>query len=407
MTIEPRTDKTGKVISYRLRCCVGRDAQRKQIWRTCTIPRPEGLTPKKEEAEVKRQADAWEQEQRAEYERTNAKVDISKISFVSFVHDIWWPQHVLDGSHKPTSISFYKHLSDSVVAYFEKDKKKLSQITAADIKKYIVYLQTQAVTRDGEPLSQTTVIRNYQTLRNILNFALRFGYIKDDPCKNLSVKDKPTREAKSIDFLEPKEAQRFMQALEEEPLFWRTMETILITCGLRRGEVIGLQWHDVDPEKLTITVQRNITIDANSPEKYAVGSPKSGQSRTVPISRHVYSLLQQLRQEQETRNNAKVLPNAYIFSRMENPYKPVYPTEPTRWQSKFVKRHGLKDVSPHDLRHSCAALALEAGSNLKQVQQLLGHADPSTTMEFYAGISEQAERKTIEGIENILSAKNA
>ena len=365
------------------------------------------MTPKKEEAEVKRQADAWEQEQRAEYERTNAKVDISKISFVSFVHDIWWPQHVLDGSHKPTSISFYKHLSDSVVAYFEKDKKKLSQITAADIKKYIVYLQTQAVTRDGEPLSQTTVIRNYQTLRNILNFALRFGYIKDDPCKNLSVKDKPTREAKSIDFLEPKEAQRFMQALEEEPLFWRTMETILITCGLRRGEVIGLQWHDVDPEKLTITVQRNITIDANSPEKYAVGSPKSGQSRTVPISRHVYSLLQQLRQEQETRNNAKVLPNAYIFSRMENPYKPVYPTEPTRWQSKFVKRHGLKDVSPHDLRHSCAALALEAGSNLKQVQQLLGHADPSTTMEFYAGISEQAERKTIEGIENILSAKNA
>lgn len=405
MTIEPRTDKAGNVISYRLRCCVGRDAQKKQVWRTTTIPRPEGLTPAKERKEVERQADAWEQEQRAEYERTNAKEDITKISFASFVRDIWWTQHVMDGSHKPTSISFYKHLSDSVVEYFDRDKKKLNQISAADVKRYIVYLQTQAKTKDGEPLSQTTVIRNYQTLRNILNFAIRFGYLKDDPCKNLSVKDKPHKEAKSIDFLEPKEAQRFMEALKEEPLFWRTFETLLITCGLRRGEAIGLRWGDIDPEKLTLTVCRNITIDSSAPEKYSIGTPKSGESRTVPVSQYLYSMLQSLKKDQESRYGAAILPHAYVFCRTENPYAPIYPTEPTRWQSKFVKRHGLKDVSPHDLRHSAAALALEAGANLKEVQQLLGHKDATTTMQFYAGISEQAERRTVEGIVNLISAK--
>ena len=405
MTIEPRTDKAGNVISYRLRCCVGRDAQKKQVWRTTTIPRPEGLTPKKEEAEVKRQADAWEQEQRAEYERTNSKEDLSKMSFAAFVRDIWWPQHVMDGSHKPTSVSFYRNLSESVVEYFERDRKKLNQITAGDVKRFIVYLQTQAKSKSGEPLSQTTIIRNYQTFRNIINFAVRFGYLKDDPCKNLSVKDKPRQKAKTIDFLDPKEARRFMQALESEPLFWRTFATLLIHCGLRRGEAVGLQWQDINGENLTITISRNITVNANVPEKYSVETPKSGESRVVPLPGSVYALLQSLKREQETRYNAKLLPNAFVFCRTENPYKPIYPTVPTRWQARFIKRNGLPNMSPHDLRHTAATLALEAGADLKDVQTLLGHKDPSTTMAFYAGVSEEKQHRTVEGIEKLLSAK--
>ena len=404
MTIEPRTDKTGKVISYRVRACIGRD-HGKQIWRTCTLPRPEGMTPKKEEAEIRRQADAWEQAQRKAYEETNdAAIDMNKITFAEFVREIWWKKHVMDGSHKPTSIAFYKNLSNDIIAYFERDKKKLSKITGADVKNYIVYLQTEATTKDGEPLSQTTIVRYYQTFRNIINYAVRFDYLDEDPCQKLRVQDKPKKQKKNIDFLEPKEAQRFIKALEEEPLFWRTLETVLITCGLRRGEVIGLQWGDIDPAKMTLTVSRNITIDSSSPEKYAVGTPKSGESRTVPLPRHAYALLQQLKREQEERYQAKILPRAYIFSRAENPYKPIYPTEPTRWQSKFVKRHGLKNVSPHDLRHTAASLAVEAGASLKAVQLLLGHQDSATTMDFYAGITEQAQRRTVEGTETLLYA---
>ncbi len=404
MNIEPRRDKAGKVISYRVRSCVGRDEQRKQVWRTCTIPRPEGLTPKREEDEVWRLADAWEQEQKAEFQRSHEKKDLSRITLSDFIRDVWWPLHVMDGSHKPTSVEFYRHLSNGVLEYFEEQgNKKLAQLSAADVKRYIIYLQTEARTKDGEPLSQTTIIRHYQTLRNVLNFAIRFGYLRDDPCKNLSVKDKPRNETKTICFLEADEARRFMAALEEEPLFWRTFETVLITCGLRRGEAIGLQWRDIDTEKRLISVRRNVTIDTNSTEKYAVTSPKSGKGRTVPLPARVEALLKALRQEQEARLNVKILPSAYVFSRRENPYAPIYPTEPTRWQSKFVKRHGLKNVSPHDLRHSFAALSLESGANIKQIQQTLGHQDVSTTLGFYAGVSQEAERRAVEGVERLLA----
>ena len=180
---------------------------------------------------------------------------------------------------------------------------------------------------------------------------------------------------------------------------------MLITCGLGRGEVIGLQWGDIDPAKMTLTVSRNITIDSSSPEKYAVGTPKSGESRTVPLPRHAYALLQQLKREQEERYQAKILPRAYIFSRAENPYKPIYPTEPTRWQSKFVKRHGLKNVSPHDLRHTAASLAIESGASVKEIQGLLGHKDPSVTLKFYAGLTEKAKQRTILGIEGMIRPK--
>ena len=216
MTIDVRKDKQGAITGYRVRCCVGRDAERKQVWRTHFIERLEGLTPAKERKEVERLAAQWEAEQKAEYERTLTKTDRSKLTLSEFVRDVWWTQHVLDGSHKPTSVSFYKHLSDTILTYKPLAEKQLSKISAADVKAYIVFLQTKAVAKDGSPLSKTTIVRVYQTLRNILHFAIRFGYIQNDPCQNLSVKDKPAPDHKGIDFLEPQEAQRFMQALEEE-----------------------------------------------------------------------------------------------------------------------------------------------------------------------------------------------
>ena len=401
-SITPKTDKQGNVISYKILVCVGRDEHYKQIWRTKTIKRPEGLTPAKERKEVERLADAWEQEQKANYEKSRDKRDKTKIAFAEFVRSHWWADHVMDGSHTPSSISFYKNMSDDIVSYFG-EKKKLNAIDAEAVKRYIKYLNTEATTRGGKPLSATTIVRHYQTLRNIINYAVRFGYLKEDPCKYLSIKDKPRQDSKEVDFLSPKDAQRFMTALETEPLFWRCFMNVLITCGLRRGECIGLQWGDIDGEALTLTVSRNVTIDKDSPDKIHIGETKGKESRSVPLSARVYGLLMVFKREQDEKYNGVLLPNAYIFCRVDNPYKPQYPTEQTRWQSKFVKRHKLPNVSPHDLRHTAATLALESGADLKQVQQLLGHKDPATTMKFYAGVTKEAQRRTVEGIESIIN----
>lgn len=398
-TLTTKTDDAGKPISYKFTCCVGRDDSGKQIWRTKTIKSP-GLTPKREKDYVADQMAAWEKQQKADYARTHNAVDKDRITLAEFVTEHWWPDHVMDGSHTPSSISFYKQMSDHILEYFG-SKKKLSQIDAETVKRYIKYLRTDAVSKSGKPYSATTIQHHFSTLRNILEYARRFHYIQSDPCHDLTQKEKPHRDNKKVDFLSIHQAQRFMECLQDEPLFWRCFMTVLLKTGLRRGECVGLQWGDIDGNKLTLSISRTVTIDRNSPDKIYVGKTKTDEDRTVPISQGLYALLMTHKHEQQKKHGV-LLPNAFVFCSALNPYKPIYPTEPTRWQSKFVKRNDLPQVSPHDLRHTAATLALESGADLKQVQELLGHRDPSTTMAFYTGVTEEAQRRTIEGIESLI-----
>lgn len=431
-TIIAKKNKAGAVISYKLMACVGRDEQNKQVWRTTTIKRPDGLTPAKERKEVERQADAWEQEQKADFERTHSKDDKSKITFADFVQSRWWPDHVMDGTHTPSSVSFYRYMSADLTAYF--GKKKLNSIDAEAVKRYIKYLNTEATSKNGEPLSPTTVQHHFGTLRNIMEYARRFHYIQIDPCQDLSQKEKPHRGKKKVDFLEPTQAQRFMLAMEEDyrkaaerldaakrnteskeyrraqgafqrSLYWQCLMNVLITTGLRRGECVGLQWGDLDGEKLTLSISRNVSIDKESEEKYHIGDTKTGEDRVVPISGRLYGLLMSLKREQESKYQAALMPTAFIFCSEVNPYAPLYPTTVTRHVGKFIKQHNLPNVSPHDLRHTAATLALESGADLKQVQELLGHKDASTTMQFYAGVTDEAKRRTVEGIESLIASK--
>ncbi len=400
-TIEAKKSKQGEVTGYRVRTCVGRNEQYKQVWRTCTIPRPEGLTPAKERKEVQRLADEWERQQKAEYERTHSKEGKDKITLARFISEHWWPDHVMDGRHTPSTVSFFKYMSNDIIAYFG-PKKRLNQIDAEAVKRYIKYLNSEAKTRRGEPLKPANVQHHFATLRNVLEYARRFHYIQSDPCQDLSQKEKPHRDKKKVDFLEPDAARKFLRCLEGEPLFWRAYFNLLITTGLRRGEALALKFADIDKDKMTLNVSRNVTIDKEAPDKINIGNTKTGESRTVPLSPRLYGLLVELKREHETRLGAKLLPSAFIFCRPENPGTPIYPTTPTRVLAKLVKRYGLPDVSPHDLRHSAASLALEAGANLREIQELLGHRDPSTTLKFYSGLTEEAQRRTVEGIENLI-----
>lgn len=74
---------------------------------------------------------------------------------------------------------------------------------------------------------------------------------------------------------------------------------------------------------------------------------------------------------------------AFLFCKDGAPFEPRDPSAVTRRMKRFVTRAGLPDVSPHDLRHTCASLLLSSGADIKSVQEILGHADASTTLNFY------------------------
>lgn len=443
-TISEKRNKRGELTGYKFTVClesvekkieeyIDESGNKKkkhiyeQIRRTTTIKRPEGLTPAKEKKEVERLADEWETEQRKIYElekHGHIRLDKDTMTLDSFITGHWMEKHVKNGKHTPSTISFFTYMGNDIKAYFNAKHPglKLAQINREDVLDYLRWMQTEAKTKQGKPYGATTIQHHFSTLRNILEYATYTDYLVEDPCTKLKPEDRPKREQKEIDFLDDDEAIRFLSALDSDKekeywndstnhLYWKTLINVLITTGLRRGELVGLQWGDYDKKNMLLSVRRNVTIDTSNKEetdsekKIHIGQTKGKTVRKVPVSQYLAGLLGELKTAQDKRYGT-LLPNAYIFCRADAPYQPMYPTEPTRLLSKYIKRHKLKDVSPHDLRHSAATLAIESGASVKEIQALLGHRDAATTLKFYAGITEKAQRQTVEGIESLIRPKD-
>lgn len=407
MTIDTRRNKKGEITGYRVRCCVARDEMGRQVWRTCTLPRPDGLTPAKERKEIERQADTWAEAQKDEYDRTHAKTDDkNKITLEKFINEHWMPIFVLDGKHKPNGVAFYRNMANIILSYFG-PKKRLIQVDYESVKSFIGWLNKDARTQKGEPYSAETRVHVYGALRNILNFAVKTKRIKSNPCKELEITEKPQKEQRQVDFLTREQAKQFLECLEnlkDEQLSWKVLMNVLIFTGLRRCEALGLQWRDIDADRLLLNVRRNVTADKNSPDKYSIITTKNDKARVVPITERLLAMLMQLKHKREEELQVKLFPTMYIFSRTDNPQMPLYPTSPTAWMRRFVKRNNLPNVSPHDLRHTCATLMLEAKGKerMKDVQLILGHADVTTMLKFYAGSNEESRRDASEGLENLI-----
>ena len=379
--------KKGKVVSYRFIACLDRGADGKQIRKYYTWTPPEGLTPAKAKKQAQKEADAWEEELRAEYQKQKEAEAVGLTyslppekrhdSFTIFIKDVWFPIQIAAGNRKPTTVAFYENMLKPITAYF--GGCFLQEISPIQIQKYLIYLRTDYRNHLKKPLSAKSVRHQYTTLNTIFAYAERNGYIAKNP---MTLVEKPTKDKKPVDAFTPEQAGQFLTDLADCPLDFHCVMLLLITTGIRRGECMGLQWKDVDEEGLSISIERNVTYTPQS--GVVVGVPKTSNSiRVVPLMESTLNLLLKYRVLMQSQNPGKKLDDAFMFPKEGNIYEARDPNSVTRRVKRFMKNHGLPDMSPHDLRHSCATLLLANGADVKSVQEILGHADASTTLNFY------------------------
>ena len=363
--------RNGKVVSYRFTACLDRDANGRQVRKYKTWPVPDGLTPSKARKAAQRAADEWEQQERKEYPEKR------RDSFSSFVNYVWFPLQVCNGNDKQTTMTFYGNMKKLITAYF--DGAVLQEISPIKIQRFLVYLRQDYKTKRGKPLAAKTIRHYYNVLGMIFSYAEKQGLIATNPMLKV---DAPKKDKKPIDALSTEQAKRFFAALNDCPLDFRCMLLLLVTSGIRRGECLGLQWRDINERDCTITIARSVVYTPES--GIIISTPKTEDStRTIPIMPSVLELLQQLKKRARAANKDISLKNAFVFPGKTGLFVPRDPNAVTKRVKRFMKRSGFPDLSPHDLRHSCATLLLSQGADIKSVQEILGHADASTTLNFY------------------------
>ena len=291
--------KDGKVVSYKFRAYLGKQQDGKQVTKYHTWQVPDGITPAKARKAAEKAAAEWEKEARFEYERdvkeperaAIREIENQRTDFVGFVDGLFFPVCLYDGNHKQTTITYYESLSKGIKTYFK--GYTLQTIAPIDIKKYLIYLQTKHRTPLGNTASPKTVRHIYCLLAMIFKFAKEQDYIVKNPIDKV---DCPKLTKKKVDALTKEEAAAFFSAVDNCPIDFQCMLYLMVTAGLRRGELAGLQWRDVDFDNLTVSIERNAIYTPAS--GIIINTPKTENSaRVIPLLPKVAALLKAYKEQ--------------------------------------------------------------------------------------------------------------
>lgn len=379
--------------TFRVRVCLARDERTgKQVWRTATFQRPEGLTPKAEEKEIRRRADEWERQQRRDYE-AGLDAHRDRVTLDAFTRGQWW-QYIEGRGLSYNTYTNYKMLSENVRQYYG-PRIRLIEISKERVDGFIRWLRVE------KSLSDATVRMHFDVLRGILDYAVSCGYLESSPIDRMRQQDKPTVKHEEPDFLTVEEAKAFLDALDSDkdmPVLWKCYFQLLLFAGVRRGEGLALTWADYDTDRKELTISKSVTLTGRANAETVVKGTKTGRKRRVPVSDTLAAALETRRAEMVAQYGTCER-SWYIFGEVEDPEKVQSPNRVYGRLARFQKKHGLRRTSVHLLRHSFASLALANGADLKAIQATLGHSRPSMTLMFYSGVSERQNRAAVEGVE--------
>jgi integrase/recombinase XerD len=247
------------------------------------------------------------------------------------------------------TLDSYRRDLDRLQAWANQNKTQLAELTRSDLRKWIASLS-----REG--LAPTSIARIVSATRGFFKFLMLDGHIKSHPAEDL---DTPQRFSYLPKFLTEDEINRLFAAPDvatEEGIRDRAVLEVMYACGLRVSELVGLKQADVDLLAGLI-----------------VCHGKGNKERRVPVGKSAIHWLQQYSAVKAGYGKAT---SPFVFLHRGRPF-----TRQIAWAmiKRQAEKVGIKNVSPHTLRHSFATHLLQHGADSRSVQALLGHSDISTT----------------------------
>ena len=384
-SIQKRINKDN-TISYRIKVSNGLKANGRPNVVSKTWKTKPNMTQSQIKKELNKIAIQFEEEVK------NGMLRDENVLFNVYSYD--WLENKKNGVANKTYIE-YKRIVDRLNEEF--GNYKITQIKSSMISKYFNRLRQSGANRNNSgPLSENTIKHFYIVINDILECACDVNIIIRNPLSEKSfIKPKPKK--KETQMLQENEIKLLLEYLENENIKPRTILYLLLYSGMRAGEVIALEWSDIDFENRTITINKS----HQRINKYGVmeKSPKTEKSnRVINVPQICLDYLLEYKRFQngikvklkDLWHDTIVLYDENLKSFIKQNQKvftqeyglPLAPEYVSKWVNKFCKRTNMH-FTPHTLRHTFTSLLVQQKLPINLVSETLGHSNSTTTLAVY------------------------
>lgn len=285
--------------------------------------------------------------------------------------------------------SYRMYIDKHIGPFFRKKGVTVKGITSKDIQ---AYYDTKA----AEGQSANSIIKHNVVIAGALKEAKRKKLIRDNPAEDAILPRKEHFEGKAYSV---NEAMKLLSVLDDEPI--KPAVILGLLYGLRRSEVCGLRWQDIDFDAETMQIRNTVVKTKTLIEHERTKSKKS--RRTLILIDDTIPYLKAIKAAQEEFKgrciNYDPDPQGHVCTNSNG--KPFSPDYVSHGFSRLLERHGLPHIRFHELRHTAGSLLLNNGMSVKQIAEYLGHEKVSTTLDIYAHIDFEGKRATAQAMGNI------
>ena len=339
-------------------------------------------------------------------------VEGKSLKFTDFV-EIW----KRDYGSKELAPSTYKRylgiLESRIIPFF--GHFRVDKIKPTDIMQFYDLLSkdTQIVRRKdnngkktGKPLSPKTILEHHRLLRAMLQKAVYWQMIVSNPAERVQAPKTKKPKRKYYDDEQSKALISGLMELTEEQFKYKVASILRIFTGVRLGELMGLEWDDINFREGIVSINRSSQYLADKGVFTKV--PKTESSiRDVAIPDFVVSLLEEYKywyDEQKYQYGELWIDSNRLFVQADG--KPMHPSTISKWFEKFVAQIGLPVINFHGLRHTNATLLIAQNIDVSVVAARLGHAQITTTLNFYVHPIISHNKTAGFALENLLLPQN-
>lgn len=305
-----------------------------------------------------------------------------------------WLHEYKSGTIRKNTFELHeRNIQKHIIPYFK--KIPLTEIKPIMYQKFLNHLSNQGY-------SKRTIEIIHSTLNNAMEKAVTLGKIEKNPCKGVTIKGK--KKDAELKFLDSSDIAKFLrEAYKYDYIYWLFFK-VLIDTGMRKGEAAALQWSDIDLREKTITINKTLDFSAKDVEELFGDTKTYNSKRVITISQ---VLANDLHFHKKYQNQNKIALNDIyhhslnlVLCRNDGNFMPK--SSLFNAFSRILKKAELPPLPIHSLRHTHAVVQLEAGADMKYVQERLGHGSIQVTSDVYAHISKKIEKDTMDKYETYM-----